>query len=379
MANARGLLFAAALLSTGAALALRCPMSRKDAELFPGRPVYLYSFDDHGSGGVSRILALDRSDSGLRFTFVLGNTLATFVGAGAALQSDRSNRNGEVDFAPWDALELSLRSSRPLRLRMILVAHDSALWRDGDFLTRRYSEARFTPKPDGSATIPLDRFALSPWWIDRGLVPVSDTARKLGHVVAFEIQAVPGGVAADGRVDTVLIRSVSMVRHRHLAGIWVWWLPAFAWSLFGLRLASGRRRKTESVDVVPPYAPILPPAPLGMRSESDELRDRLAAHLASNYQRGELDADTICRETGIPRSRLPEILREGFGTTFKAYLNELRLTEASRLLRTTDRTVSEIAFAVGYNGIAHFNRVFRERFGVAPGEHRAAVGGGPSG
>jgi hypothetical protein len=100
MANARGLLFAAALLSTGAALALRCPMSRKDAELFPGRPVYLYSFDDHGSGGVSRILALDRSDSGLRFTFVLGNTLATFVGAGAALQSDRSNRNGEVDFAP---------------------------------------------------------------------------------------------------------------------------------------------------------------------------------------------------------------------------------------------------------------------------------------
>jgi AraC-like DNA-binding protein len=379
MANARGLLFAAALLTTGAALALRFPVSRKDAELFPGRPVYLYSFDDHGSGGVSRILALDRSDSGLRFTFVLGNTLATFVGAGVALQGDAANSTGQVDLTAWDAMELSLHTSRPLRLRMILVARDSALWREGDYMTRRYSEARFTPKPDGSATIPLDQFALSPWWIDRGLVPVSDTARKLGHVVAFEIQAVPGGVAADGRVDSVLIRSVRLVRHRHLVGAWFWCFAAFAWLAFGIRLAPGRRRKTEDVYTLPSRARILPPAPLGLRSESDELRDRLAAHLASNYQRGELDADTICRETGIPRSRLPEILREGFGTTFKAYLNELRLTEASRLLRTTDRTVSEIAFAVGYNGIAHFNRVFRERFGVAPGEHRAAVGAGPSG
>ncbi|HXP91552.1 MAG TPA: helix-turn-helix transcriptional regulator [Fibrobacteria bacterium] len=374
MASARGLLFAAALLSTGAALALRLPQSRKHAGLFPGRPVYLYSFDDHGSGGVSRILALDRSDSGLRFTFVLGNTLATFVGAGAAWQSDSSNRTGEVDFAPWDDVELSLRTSRPLRLRMILVAHDSAIWKNGDYLTRRYSEARFSPRPDGSADIPLGQFALSPWWIDRGLVPVSDTTRKLDHVVAFEIQAVPGGVAADGRVDTVLIRSVRLVRHRHLAGTWVWWLPGLAWLAVAFGLLPRRRPATEigiAAVASPPG-----PAPLGLRSESDELRDRLAAHLASNYQRGELDADTVCRETGIPRSRLPEILREGFGTTFKAYLNELRLTEASRLLRTTDRTVSEIAFAVGYNGIAHFNRVFRERFGLAPGEHRSAVGGG---
>ena len=228
----------------------------------------------------------------------------------------------------------------------------------------------------GATWIPLERFQLAPWWIDRGLVPVLDTTRRLDHVVAFEIQAVPGGVVADGRVDSVLIRSVRLVRHRHLAGTWIWWLPLVAWSAFGIGLArTWKARKTESVESASPSARMPPPIPLGMRSESDELRDRLADFLASNYQRGDLDADTICREIGIPRSRLPEILREGFGTTFKAYLNELRMTEASRLLRTTDRTVSEIAFAVGYNGIAHFNRVFRERFGLAPGEYRTA---GPS-
>lgn len=382
MARVPNVLFAAALLSLGAALALRLPGREEGVGLFPGKPVYLYSFDDHANGGASKILALDRSDSGLRFSFVLGNTPSCFVGAGATWKGNGAPGSDEVDFAPWEGVELDLSASRPVRLRMSLVAHDSALWKPGDYFSRRYSEARFSPASAGSTRIPLDRFQLAAWWIDRGLVPVLDTVRKLDHVVAFELQAVPGGVVADGRADSVLIRSVRLVRRRHLVGAWVWWFPIAAWAAFGvgvaLRWSRGRTPgpspAASSVEQVPAHARTPPPMPLGIRSEFDDLRDRLASHMASNYHRGDLDADTICREIGIPRSRLPEILREGFGTTFKAYLNELRMTEASRLLRTTDRTVSEIAFAVGYNGVAHFNRVFRERFGVAPGEHRA----GPS-
>jgi len=371
MARIQNALVAAALLSLGAALALRLTQRRQDLGLFPGRPVYLYSFDDHQSGGVSKILSLDRSDSGLRFSFVLGNTPASFVGAGATWKGDGTARSDEVDFTSWDGVELELTASRPVRLRMSLVAMDSALWKNGDYFTRRYSEARFSPAPTGATRISLDRFQLAPWWIDRGLVPVLDTTRKLDHVVAFEIQAVPGGQKADGRVDSVLVRSIRLVRHSSLVGAWIWWLPLITGVAFGIMSAPARSRRKEIVQPAAAYAPMPLPTPLGMRSESDEMRDRLVAYMASSYQSSDLDADTICRETGIPRSRLPEILRDGFGTTFKAYLNELRLTEASRLLRTTDRTVSEIAFAVGYNGIAHFNRVFRERFGVAPGEHRA--------
>ena len=379
MIRFRNALLLAAVLSLGAALALRLPQQREDAGLFPGKPVYLYSFDDHGAGGVSKIQALDRSDAGLRFSFVLGNTANSFVGAGATWKGDGSVRSDEVDFTAWDGLELELATSRPLRLRMSLVSMDSALWKPNDYLSRRYSEARFSPGANGATWIAMDRFQLAPWWVDRGLVPVLDTTRKLDRVVAFELQAVPGGVVADGRVDSVLIKSVRLVRHSHRVGAWIWCLPLVAWGALGFALLGSRKRKAPNPASPLSHAPILPPMPLEMRSESDELRDRLVAHLAANYQRGELDADTICRETGIPRSRLPEILREGFGTTFKAYLNELRMAEASRLLRTTDRTVSEIAFAVGYNGIAHFNRVFRERYGAAPGEYRALAGGVPVG
>ena len=228
MVRFRIVLLAAALLSLGAALALRLPEQREEIGLFPGKPVYLYSFDDHGTGGASKILALDRSDSGLRFSFVLGNTPASFVGAGATWKGDGTQRSDEVDFTPWEGLELELSTSRPVRLRMSLVAHDSALWKNGDDLTRRYSEARFSPPGTGATWIPLDRFQLAPWWIDRGLVPVLDTTRKLDNVVAFELQAVPGGVVPDGRVDSVLIRSVRLVRHTRRAGVWIWWLPIVA-------------------------------------------------------------------------------------------------------------------------------------------------------
>jgi len=36
----------------------------------------------------------------------------------------------------------------------------------------------------------------------------------------------------------------------------------------------------------------------------------------------------------------------------------------------TDRYVSDIAYAVGYNSVPHFNRIFKSRFGNSPNEFR---------
>ena len=44
--------------------------------------------------------------------------------------------------------------------------------------------------------------------------------------------------------------------------------------------------------------------------------------------------------------------------------------EAARQLRETDRTVAEIAAAVGYESQGKFARVFREVLGVTPTEYR---------
>ena len=54
-----------------------------------------------------------------------------------------------------------------------------------------------------------------------------------------------------------------------------------------------------------------------------------------------------------------------YGTSFSAFLIEIRLVNAQyKLMRTNDR-ISEIAYGVGFSSLSHFSHLFRARFGVA--------------
>lgn len=52
------------------------------------------------------------------------------------------------------------------------------------------------------------------------------------------------------------------------------------------------------------------------------------------------------------------------------YLLQLRLRHAARLLRTTDQSITEIAFAVGFGDSNYFARQFRGRMGCSPSDYR---------
>lgn len=69
--------------------------------------------------------------------------------------------------------------------------------------------------------------------------------------------------------------------------------------------------------------------------------------------------------------------REAFvrttGTGPRRWLEQRRMTQAARALLETDRTVAEIAQAVGYDDPYHFSRVFRRVHGVSPRGYRRAA------
>ena len=58
------------------------------------------------------------------------------------------------------------------------------------------------------------------------------------------------------------------------------------------------------------------------------------------------------------------------GTSFSEYLNEYRLTMASRLLVSSDSSILDIAAEVGYENLSYFNRTFKKRFEMTPREYR---------
>jgi len=71
-------------------------------------------------------------------------------------------------------------------------------------------------------------------------------------------------------------------------------------------------------------------------------------------------------------------LFEGEGTTFTEYVVGQRLARAYRLLsnpRFLDRTITTIAFDVGFGNLSHFNRLFRRNYGATPSDVRAHIRG----
>ena len=68
------------------------------------------------------------------------------------------------------------------------------------------------------------------------------------------------------------------------------------------------------------------------------------------------------------------MLFEAEGLSFLEYVFAERLPGHMKCSTTdSDRTISAIAFAVGFSDLSHFNRTFRRRFGRTPTEVRADV------
>ncbi len=74
--------------------------------------------------------------------------------------------------------------------------------------------------------------------------------------------------------------------------------------------------------------------------------------------------------SGINEFKLKNGFREMFGNSVFAYLAEARLALAQSMLIEGSKTVTEIAFELGYSSLQHFSSRFKERFGVTPRQLR---------
>jgi two-component system response regulator YesN len=58
------------------------------------------------------------------------------------------------------------------------------------------------------------------------------------------------------------------------------------------------------------------------------------------------------------------------GTNFTNYLNSLRIEKSKSLLLETDRTINDIAQAVGFSDYFYYNKVFKKLASTTPAKFR---------
>ncbi len=83
--------------------------------------------------------------------------------------------------------------------------------------------------------------------------------------------------------------------------------------------------------------------------------------------------EAVASQAAMSRSAFAARFRELLGQPVMAYLTELRMQLAVDLLHRSDRTVAEIATAVGYESDASFSRVFKRHLGASPRQLRQPI------
>lgn len=77
--------------------------------------------------------------------------------------------------------------------------------------------------------------------------------------------------------------------------------------------------------------------------------------------------------TGFSHGHLCKLMQKYFHTTPNAYIIELRLNQASNLLRYSHMSVKDISGQVGYGNKSHFVKIFKEKYGLSPLQYRKSL------
>ncbi len=101
-----------------------------------------------------------------------------------------------------------------------------------------------------------------------------------------------------------------------------------------------------------------------MVSRLDRVKDWPVRASASHYRFNEL-----ARLCSISRSELRRYFLSRFGKTPQPWMDDLRLAEALKLLRTSDLSVKQIAASLGYEYAGNFARQFGCRYGCSPSRY----------
>lgn len=133
-------------------------------------------------------------------------------------------------------------------------------------------------------------------------------------------------------------------------------------------LISNRRKAMRSI-TVPDKAPEAPESALDVRVESkfyDSFRRIVDESMADETLSVEAIADTL----GMSRVQLYRKVKSLTGRSPGEVMRIARLEKARELLRTTDLTVMEVGYKVGFSSPSYFTKCYREHYGETPKDSR---------
>lgn len=93
-------------------------------------------------------------------------------------------------------------------------------------------------------------------------------------------------------------------------------------------------------------------------------------HYLSIHMRSQIHIEDLSKSIGLSSSRMSHLFKEQTGLSIIDTLNQMRIRQATLLLEHTNRSVSDIAYDVGFHNYNHFINQFRKWIGVTPSQFK---------
>ena len=102
----------------------------------------------------------------------------------------------------------------------------------------------------------------------------------------------------------------------------------------------------------------------------NQTTEAIQEYVREHFCESSFSIQSVCEHFHLSASNISHKFKNGTGLTLSAYLSRLRMERARNLLVTTDMSISEIAYSVGYMDASGFLKKFKQEVGVSPKTYR---------
>ncbi len=100
--------------------------------------------------------------------------------------------------------------------------------------------------------------------------------------------------------------------------------------------------------------------------------DQVVKFIESNYT-SDLSREGLAAAVGMNPNYMSGLFKTYTGSKINEYINTLRIEDASKRLEDRNTKIIEVAYAVGFESLSTFNRVFKKQVGKTPSEYRENI------
>lgn len=286
--------------------------------------------------------------------------------AGVSLDFNK-DKDKTISLAEFSRIKILLKCSTKTTLYLGLAIQDPKVTQYRNHLTYRPAGTYITCDTEWKETvINLDSLEVGLWWLSVFKFKASEGAYDLSKVARIyldanyeaprdtDIRINVAKISFDGQKEDslVIFAVVSLL-------LWVCflgWVVRFYW----------KESRAKAVFQVLEYEQL--------RLDPIKNRDKqsILEYVSKNFSNQKMDIETVCKAVGVSRTKVNNVLKSEFGSTFINHINKLRLIEASRLLiEKPNANVTEIAYSLGFKNMSYFNKLFKEQFGLTPKEFKS--------